>query len=277
LAERTTPGTRTALTIAGSDCSGGGGIQADLKTFSVMGVYGASVVTAVAAANSTGIKAVHILDPDLVEQQIAAVATDLDAHAVKSGMLGNANVIRVTATSVKRHNLFPLVVDPQIVGCNGDRLLDDSALKMLCRQVLPLAAVVTPNRLEAALLLGASEPIDDLYAARDAARQLCSRYGPAACIVTGIKRPNEEEGEAVDLFFDGRADQELVSAWRPTKNTRGAGSTFSAAITAALAMGEPIEQAVQTAKQVVSEAIRQTTDLGHGPSPVNPLAYSKVS
>lgn len=277
MAERTTPGSKAALTIAASDSSGAAGIQADLKTFSVMGVYGASVVTAVTAANSKGIKAARVLDPQLVEQQIDAVAIDIDAHGVKSGMLGDADVIRAVARSIKRHNLFPLVVDPQIVATHGDRRLDDAAVKVLCRQVFPLAAVVTPNRIEASILLGGLAPIDDLYAARDAARQLCSRFGPAACIVKGFERPNEEGGEAVDLFFDGRADHELVSAWRPTENTRGAGSTFSAAITAALAIGEPIEEAVQTAKQVVSEAIRQTTDLGQGPSPVNPLAYAKVS
>ena len=276
MAERTTPGIKAALTIDASDCSGAGGIQGDLKTFSVLGVYGASVVTAVTAANSLGIKVASILDPDLVEQQIVAVATDMDFHATKTGMLGSADVVRTTARAVKRHNLFPMVVDPQFVDGRGDRLIDESALKLLCSSILPLAAVTTPNRVEAALMLGRSEPIDDVYAARDAARQICRRYTVAACIVTGINRPDDEEGEAVDLFFDGRAEHELVSAWRPTKNTRGAGSTFSAAIAASLAAGEPIDKAVQTAKQVVSEAIRQTTDIGQGPSAVNPLAYAKV-
>ena len=159
---------------------------------------------------------------------------------------------------------------------SGATLLDESAVQILCRKLLPLAAVATPNRFEAARMLGQSEPIEDIYGARSASEQLCRTYKLAACIVSGIKRPNEQEGDAVDMYFDGQKHHELVSDWRPTTNTHGSGCTFSAAITAALALGEPIEQAIQTAKKVISEAIRQTTDLGHGTSPVNPMAYAKV-
>ena len=277
MAERTTPGTRVALTIADSDSSGGAGIQGDLKTFTVMNVYGVTVITAITAQNTTGVKTSKVLDPELIEKQIEAIASDIDVHGVKTGMLGCAEVIHTVARAVQRHNLFPLVIDPVMVGKSGDSLIDDAAVRVLCRNLLPLAAVATPNRFEAARMLGRAQPIEDLWTAQTAAKELCKKFKLAACIVKGIKRPNDEEGEAVDVYFDGQQEHELVSNWRPTQNTHGAGSTFSAAITAGLALGQPIDQAIQTAKKVISEAIRQTTDLGHGSSPVNPMAYAKVS
>ncbi len=273
---RTTPGNQIAFTIAGSDSSGGAGIQADLKVFTTLDVYGASAITAITAQNTTGVKKTLVLDPALVEAQIDAVAGDLEVNATKTGMLATAAVVHAVAGAIKRHNLFPLVVDPVMVSRSGDSLIDDAAVKALCDKLLPLAAVVTPNRHEAARLIGREQPIDDLGSAIAAAQAICKRFQVKACIVKGIKRPNQDEGEAVDIFYDGGEPQEVVADWRNTANTHGAGCTFSAAICAALALGQPLPQAVTTAKAVVSEAIRQATDHGKGASPVNHLAYLKV-
>ena len=274
--ERTTPGARVALTIGASDSGGGSGIAADLKTFSVLDVFGTVAITAVTAQNTTAVKAISLLEPDLVRQQIEAVATDIGVHAVKCGLLPGGAMILQVAQAIKRFNLFPLVVDPVMVTTGGTMLMDEAAVPVLCAELLPLAAVATPNRTEAARMLGRNEPVEDLYTARSAASEICRRFDLRACIVTGIQRPNDEEGEAVDLYFDGTESRELISDWRPTGATHGAGTTFSAAITAGLATGQPIDEAIQTAKHLVSEAIRQTTDLGSGASPVNPLAYAKV-
>jgi hydroxymethylpyrimidine/phosphomethylpyrimidine kinase len=273
---RTTPGTQVAFTIAGSDSSGGAGIQADLKTFTAMDVYGASAITAITAQNTTGVKKAHILDPALIEAQIDAVAGDFEINATKTGMLGNAAVVNLVAAAIKRHNLLPLVVDPVMVSRGGDSLIDDAAVKAICDRLLPLATIVTPNRLEAARLLGRSEPIDDVGGAIAAARMICQRFGAKACVVKGIRRESNSKDEAVDIYFDGGEPQEVVADWRDTKNTHGAGCTFSAAIAAALALGRALPDAVALAKAVVSEAIRQATDHGAGHGPVNHLAYLKV-
>ena len=273
---RTTPGTPAALTIAGSDPSGGAGIQADLKTFATLEVFGCAAITAITAQNTVAVKHSQPLDPQLVEQQIDAVAGDIKIQATKTGMLANSDIIKTVAKAIRRHKLAPLVVDPVMVATTGHPLLDENAIKTLCDSLLPLAAVVTPNCDEAAKLLSRGNPITDVFSATDAAKQICSRYGAKACIVTGIEKPNDEQGEAIDVYFDGTDVHEVASAWRQTNNLHGSGCTFSAAITAALAAGQPIDEAVQTAKAVVSEAIRQTTDLGNGASPVNHLAYLKV-
>jgi len=269
------------LTIAGSDSSGGAGIQADLKVFSVMGVFGSTAITAVTAQNTTGVKNSLLLTPEQVDQQIDAVAGDLKVDATKTGMLGNAAIVETVAKAIKRNNLFPFVLDPVMVAKSGDSLIDEAGVKAIVKKLVPIAAVVTPNRLEAGRLLGSAAPIGDVFAATEAARQICSKLGARACVIKGIKRPNDQEGDAVDVFAFTNADgkletKEVVSLWRITNNTHGSGCTFSAAITAGLALGKPLDEAVQVAKNVVSEAIRQTTDLGHGNAPVNHLAYAQV-
>lgn len=281
MAERTTPGIRVAFTIAGSDSSGGAGIQADLKVFSIMDVYGASAITAVTAQNTTGVKKSLVLDPKLVEEQIDAVGGDLKIDATKIGMLGSAAVAEIVAKAVNRLNLFPLVLDPVMIAKSGDKLLDDAAVAVIVKKLLPMAAVVTPNRHEAARLLGSSDKISDIYDATSAAKEICRRLGARACIVKGIKKPDDQEGQAVDVFVyrdaEGREQvKEVSSPWRITDNTHGSGCTFSAAITAALALGQSLEDAVQTGKNVVSEALRQNTGVGHGVGPVNHLAWAKV-
>ncbi len=277
MSERTTPEIKAALTIAGSDPSGGAGIQGDLKTFATLDVFGCAVVTAITVQNTTAVKDSQPLDADLVAQQIDAVASDIPIAATKTGMLANAQIVKAVAGAIKRNKLAPLIVDPVMVATTGAALLDDDAVKVLCDQLLPLAAAVTPNTHEAARMLGKdADAINDIYTATDAAREICNRFGVKACVVTGLKQADDHEGQAVDIYFDGKEVREVTSDWRLTSNTHGSGCTFSAAITGALALGQPIDEAIQTAKAVVSEAIRQTTSLGHGNSPVNHLAYLKV-
>lgn len=273
---RTTPGLPVALTIAGSDSGGGAGIQADLKTFTAMGVFGTSAVTAITAQNTQGVRQSLILEPDLVNAQIDAVASDIILHATKTGMLGNAAVVKIVAKAIERNNLYPLVVDPVMVSKNGDVFLDDDAIKAMAKELLPQAAVVTPNRAEAAKLLGKSGTIDSIESAGGAAEEICQQFGVRACIIKGFKRDNDEEGEAIDIYYDGNEVREVASAWRPTENTHGAGCVFAAALTAELAKGADLDDAVVEAKETISEAIRQCTDLGSGRSPVNPLSRIKV-
>lgn len=281
MAERTTPGIRVALTIAGSDPSGGAGIQADLKTLAAMDVYGAAVLTSLTAQNTTGVKGIFHVPAAFVDQQIDAVAGDIKVNAAKIGMLGTKEIAEVVAKAVSRHSLFPLVLDPVMVAKSGDSLIDDGAVQVIRKKFVPLAAVVTPNKAEAVRLLGSSKKIEDVYGAIEVASQICMQLGARACIVKGVKQPNDQEGNAVDVlaFRDDGGHvhtKEITAEWRPTSNTHGSGCVFSAAIAGALALGQPLDQAVQTAKNVVTEAIRQQTDIGHGNHPVNHLAYLKV-
>ena len=276
MAERTTPGASVALSVGVSDASGATGILADLKTFSVMRVHGAAAVTAVQASNTRGTKASTVIDSAHVREQIEAVATDVEVKATKISGLADSATLSVVAQAIQRQNLFPIVVDPGF-GADGPRPIDEpDALKALCEKLLPLAALVTPNQAEAAGLLHRQDPIGDPYEARTAGAEIRKRYGVAACVITGFRRDNDQEGEAVDVLVNDEGEHELVSDWRPTDNTLGAGGVFSAAVTAALALGQPVAEALQTAKQVISESIRQTTDMGHGISPVNVLAYADV-
>jgi len=273
---RTTPGSTVALTIAGSDSGGGAGIQADLKTFTVMGVFGASAVTALTAQNTTGVKAIEHVEPDFVARQIDVVAGDIKVKATKTGMLGSAKTVEAVVDAIKRNSLYPLVVDPVMIAKSGDALIDDDAVSVLIKQLLPQATLVTPNRHEASKILGTSKSIDDLTQAASAAREICLRTGASACLLKGLKRPNDEEGEAVDFFYDAEEVQEIAADWRPTENTHGSGCVLAAAITAGLAKGHDLIDAIQTAKGLITEAIRQSTDIGSGIAPVNPLAYLDI-
>ncbi len=193
----TEKGLMTALTIAGSDSSGGAGIQADLKTFQRFGVYGASALTLITAQNTTGVREVHLLPPELVAKQIAAVAEDLDVHAAKTGALGSAELIEVVANALAQHRIPNLVVDPVMISKHGDPLLPEEAVEALKLRLFPRAALVTPNLHEAAALLG--EPVQTEEKMRDAARALCD-IGAAAVLVKGGHLPGQE---AVDLLYDG--------------------------------------------------------------------------
>jgi hydroxymethylpyrimidine/phosphomethylpyrimidine kinase len=253
---------RKALTIAGSDSGAGAGIQADLKTFAALGVYGTSAVTAITAQNTIGVTRVLALDADLVAAQIDAVVDDIGAHALKTGMLANAEIIQMVAKKINEHRLKNLVVDPVMVATSGDLLIEKNAVTALQSHLIPLAATVTPNLPEAEELTGMKlRTPEDI---EEAARRIVSS-GAKTVIIKGGHR----KGPAVDVFYDGKKFRALNAARIRTKNTHGTGCTFSAAITAYLARSEAIDRAVELAKNYVTEAIRKGFTIGAGHSPVH--------
>jgi hydroxymethylpyrimidine/phosphomethylpyrimidine kinase len=253
---------RKALTIAGSDSGAGAGIQADLKTFAALGVYGTSAITAITAQNTVGVTQVFELSPKLVAAQIDAVIGDIGAQAAKTGMLASAAIIDVVAAKIKQHRLRNLVVDPVMVATSGDLLIKKNAVAALRSQLLPLATVATPNLPEAEELTGmklrSSEEIEE------AARRII-KMGARSVVIKG----GHAKGPAVDLFFDGKRFAALSAARIRTKNTHGTGCTFSAAIAAYLAMGESVDGAVRLAKKYITAAIRAGFRVGAGHSPVH--------
>ena len=261
---------KTALTIAGSDSSGGAGIQADLKTFSVLGVYGMSAITAITAQNTLGVKQVLEIDPDLVRKQIDVTASDIEVDACKTGMLASVALIEVVEDAIRRNKLQPYVCDPVMVAKSGDELLKKEGVAALKKRLFPLAAVVTPNRREAALLSEADAKIEFTIAlAKDAARRIV-RDGAKAVIIKGIAVADQ----TVDLFFDGREFLEFAGKTHPKEKTHGSGCAFSAAITAGLATGKSLVDAIDQAKNLVGMAIQHSDGHGRGTAPVNVLAFA---
>jgi hydroxymethylpyrimidine/phosphomethylpyrimidine kinase len=250
-----------ALTIAGSDSGGGAGIQADLKTFAALGVYGLSALTAVTAQNTQGVRAAQELLTGLVEAQIDAVLEDIGADAAKTGMLSSSAIIHTVAACVSRWKLR-LVVDPVMVAKGGDPLLQPEAITALVTELLPLAEVVTPNLPEAEVLTGQRiETLDDMRAAA----QTIYAMGVRHVVVKG----GHLTDAPIDVYFDGQRFTELQTERIVTRHTHGTGCTFSAAITAFLARGMPVGAAVAEAKHFITEAIRHAPGLGHGHGPVN--------
>jgi hydroxymethylpyrimidine/phosphomethylpyrimidine kinase len=259
------PPTIVALTIAGSDSGGGAGIQADLKTFAAHGVYGLSAITAVTSQNTQVVSAVQVLKPATVLSQIGAVITDFQVAALKTGMLANASIVEAVARAIRSAGLAPLVVDPVMIAKSGDRLLDERAVAALTGELLPLAALVTPNLPEAEALAGiAVRTLDDQ---REAARRIVD-LGARAVVVKGGHAASHE---IVDVFFDGQAFTEFRSERVPGTSTHGTGCTFSAAITAHLALGRGIQEAIPLAQAYVAKAIRNAPGLGHGHGPMGHL------
>jgi hydroxymethylpyrimidine/phosphomethylpyrimidine kinase len=253
----------TALTIAGSDSGGGAGIQADLKTFAALGVYGTSAITAVTAQNTERVTGVHLLPPSFVVQQIDAVASDIAVDAVKTGMLGTAAMVDAVAGALERWALPRVVVDPVMVAKSGDRLIAEDAIDAVRGRLLPLAIVITPNRLEAEVLLGAG--VRTREDAAEAARALVARGAMAAVVKGG----HFDEAEVVDLLFDGRAFHEFRHARQDTRNTHGSGCTFASAIAASLARGAELPAAVQEASDYVAGAIAHGLAIGRGHGPLD--------
>ena len=253
---------RKALTIAGSDSGAGAGIQADLKTFAALGVYGTSAITAITAQNTVGVTQVLALHPDLVAAEIDAVISDIGAHALKTGMLANTAIIQMVAKKIQQHRLKNLVVDPVMVATSGDLLIKKNAVTALRSILIPLAAVVTPNISEAEELTGLKlrTPQD----IEEAARRIVEMGAKTVVIKGGHRR-----GPAVDLFFDGKKFRALHAPRIRTKNTHGTGCTFSAAIAAYLAKDETSARAVSLAKQYITGAIRAGFVVGAGHSPVH--------
>jgi hydroxymethylpyrimidine/phosphomethylpyrimidine kinase len=261
---------KTALTIAGSDSSGGAGIQADLKTFSVLGVYGMSAVTAVTAQNTLGVKDVVEMSPEFVRKQIDVTTSDIQADATKTGMLGSAAIIDVVEDAIRRNNLQPYVCDPVMISKSGSELLKKDAVDALRRKLFPLASVVTPNKRETAALTGATvEMLTSVAAARDAARRIVD-LGARAVVVKGIVVGKE----SVDVFFDGREFTEFAGELQPAEKSHGSGCAFSAAITAGLADRKTLVEAIDRAKQLVTMAIQYSDGQGRGTAPVNVLAFA---
>lgn len=253
--------TPVALTIAGSDPSGGAGLQADLKTFQQFGVYGMSVVTLLTVQNTQRVSAVEVLDPEFVRAQLHACCSDIPPQAAKTGALGSAAMIETVASAAEGF-AFPLVVDPVMISKHGDTLLPDDAVEVLKETLLPRAALLTPNVHEAAALTGLT--IDSVADLEAAARVLADR-GPQAVLVKG----GQMGDVAVDvLYADGHAER-LESPRLDTPHTHGTGCVLSAAITAGLARGDALLDAVKTAKRFVQAAIRSAPGLGGGRGPIN--------
>ncbi|MEJ2474163.1 MAG: bifunctional hydroxymethylpyrimidine kinase/phosphomethylpyrimidine kinase [Desulfobacterales bacterium] len=255
------------LTIAGSDSGGGAGIQADLKTFSALGCYGMSVVTALTAQNTTGVTGIHAVPPDFVVQQMAAVFSDIGTDAVKIGMLYSAELIQAVSDGLRRHEASNIVLDPVMVAQSGDKLLQDAAITALKNHLLPLATVLTPNLPEAAVLLGQEvNGLDDMQAA---AKNLAA-FGSRSVLLKGGHAQGDDSS---DVLYIAEDDLCVVLGDRRvrTANTHGTGCTLSSAIAAYLAKGEAIAPAIRKAKTYIGEAIRAGAPyrLGHGSAPVH--------
>jgi hydroxymethylpyrimidine/phosphomethylpyrimidine kinase len=255
------------LTIAGSDSGGGAGIQADLKTFSALGCFGTTAITAVTVQNTRGVSGIEELSPELVADQIRAVATDIGIDAAKTGMLASAPIVEAAAAAIGDAGISNLVVDPVFVSKHGHRLLAEDAVGALGSKVVPLAILVTPNLPEAAGLAGMDEVAtrEDMERAAGAILEL----GPRAVLVKG---GHLRGGAASDLFASVGGDREWLEGERiDSSNTHGTGCVLSAAITARLAHGDPLDVAVRAGKAFVTEAIRHSLAIGGGIGPVNPL------
>jgi hydroxymethylpyrimidine/phosphomethylpyrimidine kinase len=246
-----------ALTIAGSDSGGGAGIQADLKTFAALGVHGTSAITCVTAQNPKRVRNVEPCSPKIVRQQIESVFEELRPGAVKTGMLFSAEILRVVAHFFEKRNHPPLIVDPVMVSTSGAMLLKPDAIKVLRKHLLPLAALVTPNLHEAGILTGRKmTSIEDM---RAAAREIHASFGCAALVKGGHLRGGSE---AADIFFDGRTELLLTAPFVKGVRTHGTGCVYSAAITAELALGRDLSEAVKLAKHRVTHAIAQSYCIG---------------
>ncbi|TBL81152.1 bifunctional hydroxymethylpyrimidine kinase/phosphomethylpyrimidine kinase [Paenibacillus thalictri] len=258
-----------ALTIAGSDSGGGAGIQADLKTFQMLDVYGMSAITAVTAQNTLGVHGIYDIPLEGIEKQLDAVITDIGVDAAKTGMLSQPQVIELVAAKIKQYGIRSLVVDPVMIAKGGASLLADNAQHALRTLLLPVAAVVTPNIPEAEVITGMS--ITTLEEMKTAAQRIVEQFGAGAAIVKG----GHMAGEPTDVLYDGREFRLYQAERYATRHTHGTGCTFSAAITAELAKGRPLAEAVETAKQFITEAIRNELGLGAGHGPTNHWAYSR--
>ena len=253
---------RKALTIAGSDSGAGAGIQADLKTFAALGVYGTCAITAITAQNTVAVSQVVALEPEIVGGQIDAIMDDIGAHAVKTGMLANVPIIKAVATKIQQHRFKNVVVDPVMVATSGDLLIEKNAVAALRSDLVPLATVLTPNLPEAEQLTGMEIRSADDF--EEAARRIIA-MGAKTVVIKGGHR----KGAALDLFFDGKNFRVLRAARIRSRNTHGTGCTFSAAIAAYLARGEALERAVSLAKTYITGAIGAGFVIGAGHSPVH--------
>ncbi|MGH7627265.1 MAG: bifunctional hydroxymethylpyrimidine kinase/phosphomethylpyrimidine kinase [Gemmatimonadaceae bacterium] len=257
---------RIALTIAGSDSGGGAGIQADLKTFQRFEVFGTTVITAITAQNTLGVRDWMAVPVALVEQQLEAVVADLPPAALKSGMLADRSIVGAVARGIRAHHLAPYVLDPVMVATSGDPLLEADAIAAIRDELVPLATLVTPNVPEAAILTGlAIHDVDDMERAAHALVAL----GAGAALVKG---GHLEDDDATDVLHDGTTVRRFVHERLRTRHTHGTGCTLSAAITAHLALGLSLADAAERALDYVHRAIAAAPGLGQGNGPLNHLA-----
>lgn len=252
------------LIVAGSDSSGGAGIQADLKTVSALGAYGMTAVTALTAQNTTGVFAVVETDPEFVALQMRVCLEDIGCDAIKTGMLSNAGIIAAVAEMISKYRQVPLVVDPVMLSTSGTALLNPQAVETLKQKLLPLATVVTPNLHEASSLAGRPiATVDEMKQAAGAIHQM----GAQNVVVKG----GHLEGYAVDVLFDGHDCIEYPAARIENRDAHGTGCIFASAVAAGLAKGKPVRESVAMAKEFVTAAIRQGLAVGKGQGPANPM------
>ncbi|WP_338835794.1 bifunctional hydroxymethylpyrimidine kinase/phosphomethylpyrimidine kinase [Neomoorella thermoacetica] len=253
-----------ALTIAGSDSGGGAGIEADLKTFAALRVYGTCAITSVTAQNTLGVQGTFDLPPEFVGRQLDSILSDIGADAAKTGMLANTGIIEVVAAKVREYGLQKLVIDPVMVAKSGDLLLARDARQALKEKLLPLALVITPNLDEAGVLTGREIATEKEMA--DAARELYDLGVPYVVIKGG-----HLAGKATDILFDGREIRTFTTPRLDNRHTHGTGCTFSAALAALLARGLEVAEAVAGAKEYITRAISQARPIGKGYGPVHHL------
>ena len=254
---------RTALTIAGSDSGAGAGIQADLKTFAAHGVYGSTAITAVTAQNTRGVTSFEPLSPALIRQQIEAVVLDLGADAAKTGMLPSAAIVEIVARAIADFDIPFVVVDPVMLAKGGDDLTDEAAVEAMKASLLPKAFVVTPNIPEAERLSGLTIATDDDR--KEAARRILS-LGPSLVVIKG---GHLSTTDIVDLLYDGREFTDFRHERVPGRHTHGTGCTFAAALTAHLAAGHSVREAIPLIQEYIAGAIRHAPEIGEGSGPMN--------
>ncbi|PLR95228.1 bifunctional hydroxymethylpyrimidine kinase/phosphomethylpyrimidine kinase [Bacillus sp. T33-2] len=263
---------RRALTIAGSDSGGGAGIQADIKTFQELDVFGMSAITAVTAQNTQGVNAVYPMAADAVGKQIEAIGEDIGTDALKTGMLFNAEIIRTVSEKIKDYGWTNVVVDPVMIAKGGASLLQTEAISALKRDLLPLAFIITPNIPEAEVLTGLT--IKTAADKKEAAKTLAN-FGVKNVVIKGGH--DDDSAESADLLFEGNEFITFRSSRVDTKNTHGTGCTFSSAITAELAKGSSVKDAVSKAKRFIQAAIENQVQIGSGHGPTNHWAYRRKS
>ncbi|GAB4075152.1 bifunctional hydroxymethylpyrimidine kinase/phosphomethylpyrimidine kinase [Barrientosiimonas marina] len=256
------PSIPKALTIAGTDPTGGAGIQADLKTFQELKSYGMSVITSVVAQNTTGVQDVQNMSSSMIKQQLESVMDDIPFQSFKTGMLANVPIMEAVYAELAQLDV-PYVMDPVMVTTSGDTLVSEEARDYLREALLPLAAVVTPNIPEAEVLTGMTiQTADDM---KQASQQIVHKYNAGAALVKG----GHMQGKAVDFLYDGQTIHTFTAERIETSNTHGTGCTYSAAITAYLSQGYTLYDAVRLAKAFVTSAIRHSFSIGHGSGPTN--------
>ncbi|EZH65347.1 phosphomethylpyrimidine kinase [Bacillaceae bacterium JMAK1] len=252
-----------ALTIAGTDPTGGAGIQADLKTFQELGVFGMSVITSVVSQNTLGVRSFVDMNEEFIESQIDAVFEDIRPDAVKTGMLSNPSAIAIVAKKLKEYNVSDYVLDPVMVASSGHELISQEARQSVKEELLPLATLVTPNLPEAEALTGLTiETIEDM---KEAGRILVEEYGVKAALIKG----GHYKGEADDYLYNGSEFLKFSAKRFDTKHTHGSGCTYAAAITARLAEGDSLNQAVEHGKSYITSAISNPLEIGKGQGPTN--------